>query len=73
MRRVLLWRTDVLVLCAESGVGVTIREEIKFHSDRAVVELDCGLRAKSVEAAKAHYDLSALHFDKMRELGRNSR
>jgi hypothetical protein len=44
------------------------KSEIKFHSDRAVAELDLSLRAKSTEAARAHSDLSALHFQKMREL-----
>jgi hypothetical protein len=52
---------------------VTTKEEMKFHSDRAVAELDLGLHSRSVEAARAHYDLSALHFQKMRELSRKKR
>ena len=52
---------------------MTTKEEMKFHSDRAVAELDLGLHARSIEAARAHYDLSALHFEKMRKLSRNKR
>ena len=50
---------------------MTTKEQLKFHSDRAVAELDLGLHARTVEAARAHYDLSALHFQKMRELSRH--
>jgi hypothetical protein len=55
------------------GDRVTTKEEMKFHSDRAEAELDLGLHSRSVEAARAHYDLSALHFEKMRELSRKKR
>lgn len=44
------------------------QDEIKFHSDRAMMELDLALSAASVSAAKAHFSLSALHLDRMRSL-----
>lgn len=45
------------------------RDDIQFHSDRAMAELDMALRAGCVHAARAHFSLSALHLDKMRALG----
>ena len=46
-------------------------ELIKFHSDRALAELDCALDAECIQAARAHFGLSALHLDRMRDLKRN--
>ena len=47
-------------------------ELIRFHSDRAMAELDCALDAQCVQAARAHFGLSALHLDRMRDLKRNA-
>ena len=43
-------------------------DEIKYHSDRAMVELDLAVRAEHSQAAKAHLALSALHLERMRKL-----
>lgn len=45
---------------------------IKFHSDRALDELDRALDADCIQAARAHFGLSALHLDRMRDLKRNA-
>jgi hypothetical protein len=47
---------------------MTIKDEIKIHSDRATAELDLALRAKSLNAARAHFGLTALHLARMRVL-----
>ena len=44
------------------------KDEIQFHSDRAMAELDRALGAASMAAAQAHFQLSALHLEKMRDL-----
>lgn len=47
------------------------REElIRIHSDRALDELDRALDAQCIQAARAHFGLSALHLDRMRDLKR---
>ena len=43
-------------------------ERISFHSARAAEELDLALRAGSYEAARAHFGLSSLHLETMRDL-----
>jgi hypothetical protein len=43
-------------------------DDIKYHGDRALTELDLAGRAASYAAARAHLELSALHLDRMREL-----
>ena len=51
------------------GLAVmTRKEQLNFHADRATAELDKALDAPSLDAAKAHFDRSALHFDKLRDL-----
>lgn len=45
-----------------------VADEIKFHSDRAMAELDMAVRAGHPVAARAHLALSALHLDRMRSL-----
>jgi hypothetical protein len=45
------------------------RDQIDYHSDRAMRELDAGLTAKSMPAARAHLQLSSLHMERVRELG----
>jgi len=47
---------------------MTTDELIEFHSDRAMAELDCALEATCIQAAQAHFGLSALHLDKMQDL-----
>ena len=47
-------------------------ELIRLHSDRALDELDRALDAQCIQAARAHFGLSALHLDRMRDLKRNS-
>jgi hypothetical protein len=44
------------------------QDDIKFHSDRAMVELDYALKASSIVAANAHLGLSELHLQRMRSL-----
>lgn len=44
-------------------------DDIQFHSERAMAELDLALRAGCLDAARAHFSLSALHVEKMRALG----
>jgi hypothetical protein len=45
-----------------------VQDEIKFHSDRAMSELDLASRAADLRAAEAHLRLSALHLERMRQL-----
>lgn len=47
---------------------MTRQEEIDFHSDRAMAELDLALDAACLQAARAHFGLSALHLDRMRDI-----
>jgi hypothetical protein len=48
------------------------QELIRFHSDRALAELDRALDAQCIQAARAHFGLSALHLDRMQDLKRNA-
>ena len=45
-----------------------VEEQIQFHSERAMAELDRALDATCIQAAQAHFGLSALHLDEMRRL-----
>jgi hypothetical protein len=45
-----------------------VQDDIKFHSDRAMNELDLASRAIDMRAAEAHLRLSALHLERMRQL-----
>ncbi|HEY0044750.1 MAG TPA: hypothetical protein VGB62_09395 [Allosphingosinicella sp.] len=47
-------------------------DEIKYHSDRAMTELDLAVRSENTSAARAHLALSALHLDRMRKLSQLS-
>lgn len=49
---------------------MVLEEEIELHSERAMAELDLALNAATIRAARAHYGLSALHLDRMRDLKR---
>lgn len=42
--------------------------DLAFHTERAMAELDMALRASTNRAAQAHFGLSALHLDRMRLL-----
>ena len=42
--------------------------DLAFHTERAMAELDMALRASTNRAAQAHFGLSALHMDRMRTL-----
>jgi hypothetical protein len=42
-------------------------EEFGYHSRRALRELDLGLTATCVAAARAHFELSSLHMQRARE------
>ena len=44
-------------------------ENIQYHEERAARELSLGLTAKSVQAARAHLQLSSMHREKLRALG----
>jgi len=44
------------------------RDPVKFHSERAAVELDLAMRANHVAAARAHFGLSQLHLDRLTRL-----
>jgi hypothetical protein len=45
-----------------------MQDEIKFHSDRAMSELELASRSADMRAAEAHLRLSALHLERMRQL-----
>ena len=47
---------------------MSIQDQIEYHSQRAIRELDQGLMAACVPAARAHLQLSSLHLSRMREL-----
>ena len=47
---------------------MSIEEQIEYHSQRAMRELDQGLVASCVAAARAHLQLSSLHMSRMRDL-----
>jgi hypothetical protein len=49
-------------------VRAMTEDNLQFHSDRAMAELDLALRCSDSRAAKAHFGLSALHLDRMRAL-----
>jgi hypothetical protein len=48
--------------------ALSLEGKIDFHSERAMAELDQALQAGSVLAARAHFNLSALHLERMRGL-----
>lgn len=47
-------------------------DQIEYHSRRSSLELDLGLRASSIVAAKAHLELSTLHLRRAQALGEPS-
>ncbi|WP_185829166.1 hypothetical protein [Sphingomonas ginkgonis] len=45
-----------------------MEQDIDYHRQRARRELDLGLTAPSLKAARAHLRLAALHFEQLRSL-----
>ena len=45
-----------------------IGDEIRFHSLRAMAELERASSAGCTQAARAHFSLSQLHLERMRHL-----
>lgn len=45
-----------------------MKDEVKFHSDRAMAEIDLAAKAADLHAAKAHLQLSELHVQRIRAL-----
>jgi hypothetical protein len=45
-----------------------VKDEIKFHTDRAMSELALASRTANPQAARAHLELSGLHLTRLREL-----
>ena len=43
-------------------------DEIRFHSHRAMAELERATNAGCTQAARAHFGLSQLHLDRLRQL-----
>ena len=43
-------------------------DALSYHSRRATRELDLGLAAASMAAARAHLQLAAMHMQRLREL-----
>ena len=43
-------------------------DPIKIHSERAAAELDRAMRAEHAAAARAHFELSALHVQRLERL-----
>lgn len=43
-------------------------DQIRFHSERAAAELDLAASASNVAAARAHFELSKLHLERLDRL-----
>lgn len=43
-------------------------QDLDYHRQRANRELNLGLASSSIRVARAHLQLSSLHFKKMREI-----
>lgn len=46
-------------------------DEAKYHSDRAMAEIDLASRAPSLEAARSHLSVSAVHLERLRGLAQS--
>jgi hypothetical protein len=44
------------------------QEDVEYHRRRATKELDCGLTAKHIGAARTHLKLASMHLQRVREL-----
>jgi hypothetical protein len=49
---------------------IAVQDEVKFHSDRAMAEIELASRSADRNAAEAHLRLSALHLERVRALSR---
>lgn len=49
---------------------MAVRDELDFHAQRALDELDCARAATSETVALAHLELSELHLARIRALGK---
>lgn len=49
-------------------MGGDMGDEAKYHSDRALAEIELASRAPSLEAARSHLSLSAVHLQRLRRL-----
>jgi hypothetical protein len=47
-------------------------DEVRFHTRRAMAELDLASRSHDATAARAHLGLSELHLRRMREIWRGA-
>jgi hypothetical protein len=45
-----------------------VQDDVKFHSDRAMAEIDLARKSRDRTAAEAHLRLSSLHLDRVRAL-----
>jgi hypothetical protein len=45
-----------------------VQDDVKFHSDRAMAEIDLARKSRDRNAAEAHLRLSSLHLDRVRAL-----
>jgi hypothetical protein len=49
-----------------------MQDEVKYHSDRAMAEIDRASRSRDISAAQAHIRLSELHLERVRALSRKA-
>ncbi len=47
---------------------MSLSDKVRIHSDRALAELDLACTAANAAVARAHFDLTALHLEAMRNL-----
>ncbi len=47
---------------------MSLSDKVRIHSDRALAELDLACTAANAAVARAHFDLTALHLEAMRDL-----
>jgi hypothetical protein len=50
---------------------MALQNEIDFHAQRALEELECARAATNEAVAQAHLDLAELHLTRIRMLGRS--
>ena len=49
-----------------------MNDQAEYHEHRAAHELSLGLTAKSIQAARAHLQLSSMHRERLRALAGHS-
>lgn len=55
---------------AASNPDGDMGDDVKYHGDRAMAEINLARRADSPETARAHLRLSAIHLERLRGLAR---